>query len=97
MKTKKDKRFSKILFSQKQIEKKIKELANWINKEYKDSKGNTVVYQRLVFTVNNLDEKAETTVYVYNKLDSQYYSHYYTVEANFYNLYNYLVECGLNS
>ena len=37
MKTKKDKRFSKILFSQKQIEKKIKELANWINKEYKDS------------------------------------------------------------
>lgn len=67
------------------------------NKEYKDSKGNTVVYQRLVFTVNNLDEKAETTVCVYNKLDSQYYSHYYTVEANFYNLYNYLVECGLNS
>ena len=38
MKTKKDKRFSKILFNQKQIEKKIKELANWVNKEYKDSK-----------------------------------------------------------
>ena len=66
------------------------------NKEYKDSKGNTVVYQKLVFTVNNLDEKAETTVYVYNQLDSEYYSHYYTVEANFYNLYNYLVECNLN-
>lgn len=38
MKTKKDKRFSKILFNQKQIEKKIKELANWVNREYKDSK-----------------------------------------------------------
>ncbi len=38
MNPKKDKRFTKILFSQKQIEKRIKELAKWVNKEYKNSK-----------------------------------------------------------
>ena len=37
MSPKKDKRFTKILFTQKQIEKKIKELANWVNEEYRNS------------------------------------------------------------
>ena len=65
-------------------------------KEYKDSNNNTVLYQKLVFTVNNVNESKETTVYVYNTLSSEYYSYYYTVDANFYDLYNYLVECGFN-
>lgn len=33
-----DKRFTKILFTQEQIEKRIIELANWVNNTYKDSK-----------------------------------------------------------
>ena len=38
MKEIKDKRFTKILFTQQQIEEKIVELAQWINENYKDSK-----------------------------------------------------------
>ncbi len=33
-----DKRFTKILFTREQIESKIKELAKWVNENYKDSK-----------------------------------------------------------
>ncbi|MBD5423488.1 MAG: hypoxanthine phosphoribosyltransferase [Mycoplasma sp.] len=33
-----DERFEEILFTQEQIETRIKELANWINETYKDSK-----------------------------------------------------------
>lgn len=33
-----DKRFTKILFTQEQIEKRIVELAEWVNETYKDSK-----------------------------------------------------------
>lgn len=33
----KDERFTKILFTQKQIEKRIKELAEWVNQNYKNS------------------------------------------------------------
>ncbi len=36
--TKKDPRFEEILFTRKQLEKRIKELAMWVNKTYKDSK-----------------------------------------------------------
>ena len=64
--------------------------------EYKNN-DNTVLYQRLVFTVNSANETTETKVYVFTDLKSEYYSYYYTVEANFYDLYNYLVECGLNA
>lgn len=35
---KKDPRFEEILFTQKQLEKRIKELASWVNETYKDSK-----------------------------------------------------------
>ena len=35
---KKDPRFEEILFTQEQLEKRIKELASWVNKTYKGSK-----------------------------------------------------------
>ena len=39
----KDKRFIKILFTQEQIEKKVSELAKWVNKTYKNSKDLIVI------------------------------------------------------
>lgn len=38
MKQIKDKRFEEILFTQEQIEQRIKELAQWVNENYKNSK-----------------------------------------------------------
>lgn len=43
MKTKLDHRIKKVVFSQEELEKKIKELANWVNEEYKNSKDFLIV------------------------------------------------------
>jgi len=53
-------------------------------------------YQRLIFTVNNNSESNNVNVYVFEKETSEYYSYYYSLDADFYDLYNYLVECGFN-
>ena len=66
------------------------------NKEFKDSNDNTVSYEKLVFTVTDVNESKDVNVYVFNKTTSQYYSHYYVVDANFYELYNFLIENEYN-
>ena len=53
-------------------------------------------YQRLLFTINNTNEVNEVSVYVFSTDTTEYYSYYYTLEANFNDLYNYLMACGLN-
>jgi len=53
-------------------------------------------YQRLLFTVNNINESNEVSVYVFENNKSENYSYRYTLEANFNDLYNYLIACGLN-
>ena len=63
--------------------------------EYKDSNGNIVYYNDLVFTINNIDEETEVIVYVVpDKTKSKVYTHYYKLEANLGGLYDYLVEQG---
>lgn len=67
------------------------------DEEYKDSKGNTYTYERLVFTVPSSQEVSIVKVYVIadsNAPDS--YSYYYELEADFYDLYNYLIENGFS-
>lgn len=65
--------------------------------DYKDSTGNAVYYDDLVFTVEN--EEGISIVKVYVIQDSQNankYTHYYELEADFTALYDYLVDNNFN-
>ena len=58
---------------------------------YKNSNGDTVYYEELVFTVNNVEGINVVNVYVIqDATKSTTYSYYYELEANFASLYNYL-------
>ena len=67
------------------------------DKAYKDSKGEKVYYEDLVFEVD--EDAGLTQVKVYVIPDSQKpntYTHYYELEANFDKLYDYLVDNDYN-
>lgn len=60
---------------------------------YKNSKGESVYYDDLVFTVNEAEGINVVKVYVIqDSASSNRYSYYYELEADFENLYNYLNE-----
>ncbi len=66
-------------------------------KEYKDSNGSVVKYEDLVFTVNDLKGVNVFKVYVIpDSTNSQVYTHYYELEADFEGLYSFLVENDYN-
>ena len=59
--------------------------------KYEDNQGNSYTYERLFFTVNSTEGEAKVNVYVIADSDApSTYTHYYELEANFYDLYNYL-------
>ena len=63
------------------------------DKAYKDSNGQDVYYDDLVFTVNNVEGINVVKVYVVqNSTNSMKYTYYYELEADFEELYNYLEE-----
>lgn len=60
---------------------------------YKNSNDESVYYDDLVFTVNNVEGFSVVKVYVVqDSANSMKYTYYYEVEADFENLYNYLDE-----
>jgi len=62
-----------------------------------DANGNKVSYEELVFTVNNTQGSSQVKVYlVPDATNAMTYTHYYDLEADFEDLYNYLVEQGYN-
>lgn len=62
-------------------------------KEYKNSNGENVYYEDLVFTVNDLDGINVVKVYVIQDATrSNKYTYYYELEADFERLYNFLFE-----
>ncbi len=77
------------------------------NNEYKNADGDSVYYKELVFSVSSTDDMQEVRVYIipyyssdnpdngYNTNNSYY--RYYLLKANFSELYNYLVDNGLNN
>ena len=68
------------------------------DEKYEDKDGNTYTYERLVFTVSNAQQTSLITVYVIPKSsEPTTYTHYYELEADFSDLYNYLVENNFNS
>ncbi len=75
------------------------------NKEYKDKDGKVYYYKKLVFAVAKTDSHTVAKVYIVPSYkpnsDDVYneggYSKYYTVNANYSALYNYLVEEGFNN
>ena len=71
--------------------------------EYKDEDGNTVYYKELVFSVDSTDDMQEVRVYIipYYNSNGEYntnnsYYRYYLLNANFVDLYNYLVDNDFN-
>ncbi len=63
------------------------------NKEYKDSNGNVVYYEDLVFTVSNVEGESLVKVYVIpDAMNAKVYTHYYELDADFSGLFNYLEE-----
>jgi len=59
--------------------------------KYEDNKGNSYVYERLIFTVNSTEGESKVNVYVIADSDAPTtYTHYYELEADFNDLYNYL-------
>ncbi|MBR6778618.1 MAG: hypothetical protein IKM43_00480 [Clostridia bacterium] len=52
-------------------------------------------YRQLVFTVTSVDNKAEVKVYI-TPSDEMKYSKYYSINTNYNDLYNYLVDNKLN-
>lgn len=76
---------------------------------YIDSHGKTYYYKELVFSINNTNGESDFRVYIKpyyeenssnGSTDVQYngenYTKYYTLSADFTNLYNYLSENGFN-
>lgn len=62
-------------------------------KAFKDSNGENVYFNDLVFTVNDLDGINVVKVYVIqDSTRSDKYTYYYELEADFENLYNYLFD-----
>ncbi len=62
-------------------------------KEYKNSNGEAVYYEDLVFTVTQTDGTEVVNVYVIEDAEKPTtYTYYYELEANFNALYDYLVE-----
>lgn len=73
------------------------------NNEYKDADGNSVYYKELIFSVNSTDDMQEVRVYIipYYNADGDFntnnsYYRYYLLNANFADLFNYLVENNFN-
>ena len=61
------------------------------NKDYKDTEGNTVLYDDLLFTVKATEDITLVNVYVIeDNQKSNTYTYYYEVEANFAELYELL-------
>lgn len=66
--------------------------------DYKDSNGEVVLYQDLVFEVKDIDGTGKINVYVIpDSTNSRVYTHYYELEADFGGLYDYLVENNFNN
>ena len=67
------------------------------NKKYKDTNGNVVLYDDLVFQVKDLEGSNVVNVYVVQDSEnSNVYTYYYELEADFESLYDFLVEKGFN-
>ena len=73
------------------------------NNEYKDADGNSVYYKELIFSVNSADDMQEVRVYIipYYNADGDFntnnsYYRYYLLNANFADLFNYLVDNNFN-
>ena len=63
----------------------------------KDSNNKEVSYDELVFTVNDVEGKNVVKVYVIpNRTSPMSYTHYYELEADFSDLYDFLVEKEYN-
>ena len=66
-------------------------------KAFKDVNGKEVLYDDLVFTVNNVEGTSVVNVYVIpDSTNADSYTYYYELEADFGDLYNYLVENNYN-
>ena len=62
------------------------------NKKYTDENGKSYTYERLIFEITENNGEAEYKVYVIpNSEERNVYSHYYILNADFTDLYNYLV------
>ena len=60
---------------------------------YKDANDNKVMFKELIFTVADLKGETMIRAYVLTSNDeSNQYSYYYNVDANFEDLFNYLTE-----
>lgn len=57
---------------------------------YKDSNGNTVVYDDLLFTVNESNNGVINVYVIQNKTNANVYTYYYELEADFSELYSLL-------
>ena len=73
------------------------------NNEYKDADGNSLYYKELIFSVNSTDDMQEVRVYIipYYNADGDFntnnsYYRYYLLNANFADLFNYLVDNNFN-
>lgn len=63
------------------------------NKVYKDADGNTETYEELVFVINHFEGEGDFRVYVIPESDnSNAYSYYFNLTANFEDLFDYLSE-----
>ena len=61
------------------------------NKAYVDAEGKTCKFEELLFEVNNASGKNEVKVYIVPYAENNLkYTHYYTVNADFSDLYNYI-------
>ena len=66
--------------------------------EYKDNDGLTYTYDRLIFTVTDSEDVSIVKVFVIPDSNAPtMYSHYYELEADFSELYSYLVENNYNN
>ena len=62
----------------------------------KDGNNNNVSYNELVYTVNDVEGKTVVKVYVIHGTSPMSYTHYYELEADFSDLYDFLVEKEYN-
>ncbi len=66
------------------------------NSVYKDSDGNKYYYKELTFDVTSTDDMISVTIYITpstidgNDVNTTVYTKYYTIQANFADLYDYL-------
>ena len=68
------------------------------NKKYKDGDGKSYTYTELVFTISKTEGTEEAKVYIIeDSTKPNSYTHYYVLDADFSNVYSYLVDQGFKN